>query len=206
MVVRGLKPQQHTLKPDIRFVCCFLIFKSGLMTLRSFLLIALMLIAPFAAAEGEMSNYRLGPGDTISVSVYDEKELSVDKVRLTDAGTVSVPMLGEVKAAGSTLSELEARITSDLMKYLVSPKVTVSIQQYRDFFVSGQVYKPGNFPFQPGLTVAKAVAVAGGFKDRASQSHVAIIHENDPTHTRIKADLGTLVAPGDIITVEESFF
>lgn len=176
------------------------------MTFRSILFLALVLCAPLAVAESEMSNYLLGPGDTIGISVYDEKELSVDKARLTDAGTVSVPMLGEVKAVGSTLSELEVRITSDLKKYLVSPKVTVSIQQYRDFFVSGQVYKPGNFPFQPGLTVAKAVAVAGGFKDRASQSHVAIIHEKDPTHTRIKADLGTLVMPGDIITVEESFF
>jgi polysaccharide export outer membrane protein len=179
---------------------------SVLMTLRSLLFLALMLIAPFAFADREMSNYQLGPGDTIGISVYDEKELSVDKVRLTDAGTVSVPMLGEIKASGSTLSELEARISNDLKKSLVSPNVTVSIQQYRDFFVSGQVYKPGNFPFQPGLTVAKAVAVAGGFKDRASQGHVAIIHEDDPTHTRIKADLGALVMPGDIITIEESFF
>jgi len=179
---------------------------SDLMTLRSLLFMALSFLSSASAAESDVSNYRLGTGDSIGISVYDEKELSVEKARLTDAGTVSVPMLGEVKAAGATLSELETRITNDLKKYLVSPKVTISIEQYRDFFVSGQVYKPGNFPFQPGLTVAKAVAVAGGFKDRASQSHVAIIHENDPTHTRIKADLGTLVMPGDIITVEESFF
>jgi len=185
----------------------FQIIKSGLMTLRTLLLIALSLFASIAAAaEAEMSNYLLGVGDTIGISVYDEKELSVDKVRLTDAGTISVPMLGEVKASGLTLSELEANVTKGLMKYLVSPKVTVSMQQYRDFFVNGQVYKPGNFPFQPGLTVRKAVAIAGGFKDRASQGHVAIIHENDETHTPIEADLGMSVMPGDIITVEESFF
>ncbi len=177
------------------------------MSLRSLLLLALMLCAPSAvAAEGEMSNYRLGTGDTIGVSVYDEKELSVDKVRLSDAGTISMPMLGEIKVAGLTVSELESRVAAGLKKYLINPRVTVSIEQYRDFFVNGQVHKPGNFPFQPGLTVRKAVAIAGGFKDRASQSHVAIIHEADITHTPVKADLGMPVMPGDIITVEESFF
>ncbi len=176
------------------------------MSLRSLLLFALMFCAPNAIAEEEMSNYRLGTGDSISVSVYDEKELSLDKVRLSDAGTLSVPMLGEIKVAGLTVSELESRVATGLKKYLINPKVTVTIEQYRDFFVNGQVHKPGNFPFQPGLTVRKAVAIAGGFKDRASQSHVAIIHEADAKHTPIKADLGTPVMPGDIITVEESFF
>lgn len=176
------------------------------MSLNSLLFIALMLFAPFVVAESEMPNYLLGAGDTIGISVYDEKELSVEKVRLTDVGTISVPMLGEVKAAGLTMAALEAQLTADFKKYLISPKVTVSMQQYRDIFVNGQVYKPGNFPFQPGLTVRKAVAVAGGFKDRASQSHIAIIHESDVTHTPVQADLATLILPGDIITVEESFF
>lgn len=153
-----------------------------------------------------MSNYRLGTGDTISINVYDERELSVDKARLSDAGTISVPMLGEIKASGMTVSELESRVVEGLKKYLINPRVTVSIEQYRDIFVNGQVHKPGGFPYQPGLTVRKAVAIAGGFKDRASKSHVAIIHEGDETHTPIKADLSTMVMPGDIITVEESFF
>jgi polysaccharide export outer membrane protein len=159
-----------------------------------------------AYAGGEVSNYHLGPGDTLNVDVYDEKELSVEKERLTDAGTISMPMLGEIKASGLTLSELEARLTDNLKKYMVSPKVSVSIFQYRDFFVNGQVYKPGNYPYQPGLTVRKAVAIAGGFKDRASQSLVSIIHETDQSNTAIKVDLGTFVIPGDIITVDESFF
>lgn len=153
-----------------------------------------------------MSNYRLGTGDTISINVYDEKELSVDKARLSDAGTVSVPMLGETKVSGMTVSDLELHVVEGLKKFLINPRVTVSIDQYRDIFVNGQVQKPGGFPYQPGLTVRKAVAIAGGFKDRASQSHVAIIHEDDDTHTPIKADLSTLVMPGDIITVDESFF
>lgn len=179
----------------------------GSMSFRSLILFGLILCAPFAAAaDSGMSNYRLGTGDTISINVYDEKELGVEKARLSDAGTISVPMLGEIKVSGLTVSELESRVVQGLKKYLINPRVTVSIEQYRDFFVNGQVHKPGSFPFQPGLTVRKAVAIAGGFKDRASQSHVAIIHEGDETHTPIKVDLGTQVMPGDIITVEESFF
>ena len=92
------------------------------MSFNSLLFIALMLFAPFAAAEGEMFNYLLGAGDTIGVSVYDEKELSVEKVRLTDAGTISVPMLGEVKAAGMTLPALEALLTADFKIHPSVPK------------------------------------------------------------------------------------
>lgn len=153
-----------------------------------------------------MSNYQLGSGDTISINVYGEKELSIEKARLSDAGTISLPMLGEIKILGLTVSELESQVVLGLKQYLLNPKVTVSIEVYRDFFVNGQVYKPGSFPYQPGLTVLKAVAIAGGFKDRASKTHVTIIKDGDEKHTPIKADLGTLVMPGDIITVEESFF
>ncbi len=177
------------------------------MLFRSLIFAGLVACVPFAAAEDSgMSNYRLGTGDTLSINVYDEKELSVEKARLSDAGTISVPMLGEIKVSGMTVSELESRIVEGLKKYLISPRVTVSIWQYRDVFVNGQVNKPGGFPFQPGLTVRKAVAVAGGFKDRASQSHVYIIHEGGDARAPIKSDLSTLVMPGDTITVEESFF
>lgn len=177
------------------------------MFFRSLIFAWLMFCSPFAAAEDSgMSNYRLGTGDTLSINVYDEKELSVEKARLSDAGTISIPMLGEIKVAGMTVSELESRVVDGLKQYLIDPKVTVSIQQYRDVFVNGQVHKPGGFPYQPGLTVRKAVAIAGGFKDRALQSRVSIIHEGGDARTPIKADLSTLVMPGDIITVEESFF
>jgi polysaccharide biosynthesis/export protein VpsN len=179
----------------------------GSMLFRLLFIVKLLLSVSAAIAdEAGMSNYKLGSGDTISINVYDEKELSIEKTRLSDAGTVSLPMLGEIKVLGLTVSELELQVVQGLKQYLVTPKVTVSIEVYRDFFVNGQVYKPGSFPYQPGLTVLKAVAIAGGFKDRASKTHVAIIKDGDDKHTPIKADLGLLVMPGDIITVEESFF
>ena len=177
------------------------------MSFRLLILFILMLWVQIATAEDEgMSNYRLGAGDTISISVYDEKELGIDKIRLSDAGTISFPMMGEIKVSGMTVSALESTMVDGLKKYLVNPKVTVSIDQYRDFFVSGQVYKPGNYPYQPGLTVLKAVAIAGGFKDRASKTQVTVIHEGDENRPSVKVDLSTLVKPGDIINVDESFF
>lgn len=161
------------------------------------------------AEEVGVSNYRLGPGDIISVTVFDEKELSVEKVKLSDAGSISYPMLGEIKVLGLTVSALQQKVTDGLKgTYLVDPRVRVSIDQYRDIFVNGQVHKPGNYPYQPGLTVRKAVSIAGGFKDRASRDEVSIIRENDNKDkpVPIKIPLNAMVEPGDTITVEESFF
>ena len=133
-----------------------------------------------AAAKGEsLSSYKLSTGDVISISVYGEDDLKRDKVRITDGlrGT-----------------------------YLVNPRVAVTIDEYRPYFINGQVTNNGSFPYQPDLTVRKAVAVAGGFKERASMSKITIVRDGDPTNTPVKADLNTPVHPGDIITVGESFF
>ncbi len=159
------------------------------------------------AEEDGMSNYRLGAGDTISIIVFDEKELSLEKVKLSDAGSISYPMLGEIRVLGMTVSALQKKVTDGLKgTYLINPKVTVFIDQYRDVFVNGQVQKPGNFPYQPGLTVRKAISIAGGFRDRANTDAVSIIHENQINPTPVRGTLSTLVEPGDTITVEESFF
>jgi polysaccharide export outer membrane protein len=179
------------------------------MNIRILVLIALLAFTrlSFALDDDGMSNYRLGSGDTISIVVFDEKELSLEKVKLSDAGSISYPMLGEIRVLGLTVSALQQKVTEGLKgSYLVNPKVTVSIDQYRDFFVNGQVYKPGNFPYQPGLTVRKAVSIAGGFKDRANKVTVSIIHENSDKPDPVKGTQSTLVTPGDTITVEESFF
>ncbi len=157
-----------------------------------------------ASNEG-LSNYRLGSGDKISITVFDEKELSLGKIRLSDAGTISYPMLGEIKILGLTVSQLEKLITNQLKgRYLVDPKVTVTIDEYRQFFVNGMVKSPGGFPYQPGLTIRQAVSLAGGFQDRADRDKIMVIHDDDKTpHNE---GLGTPVEPGDTITVEESFF
>jgi polysaccharide export outer membrane protein len=143
----------------------------------------------------------------ISIRVLGEDDLRREKVRLSDAGTVSFPILGEIEVRGKTVGALEEYITRGLKgRYLVDPQVNVTIEEYRNFFVNGMVEKPGGYPYVPGLTVRKAISIAGGYKERASREKMNIIRDDDRTQTPKKVDLNSPVYPGDILTIEESFF
>ena len=158
-------------------------------------------------ADSNLSSYKLGVGDVISVQVVGEEDLKREKVRLSDAGTLSFPYLGEIRVRGMTVGELEEFITKGLKgRYLLNPQVTVTMAEYRNFFVNGQVDKPGGYPFVPGLTVRKAISIAGGFKERASKEKINVIREDDLKGNATRIALEAPVKPGDIITVEESFF
>lgn len=153
------------------------------------------------------SSYRLGAGDVVSIRVFGEDDLSREKVKLTDAGTVPYPVLGELHVLGMTVGDLEQLITNGLKgRYLVNPRVSVLIDEYRPFYVNGMVEKPGAYPYKPGLTVRKAASLAGGFKERASSEKMYVIREGDRSQKPMKVELNTLIGPGDILTVEESFF
>lgn len=153
------------------------------------------------------SIYKLGAGDLLSVHVFGEPDLSFSEIRLTDAGTFSYPFLSEIRARGLTSAEVEGIITRGLLgDYLVDPKVTVRILEYRPFFVNGEVKKPGGYPFKPGLTLRKAIAIAGGFTERASRSKFFIIRDNDVKRKPVRSSLDSNIYPGDIVTVDESFF
>jgi len=161
----------------------------------------------WAKAQESVSSYRLGAGDVITVQVLGEDDLKRERIRLSDAATISYPVLGEIRLAGKTVGELERLIHDGLKgRYLVNPLVTVTINEYRNFFINGQVERPGGYPFMPGLTVRKAVSLAGGFKERASREKIFVIREEDRSQTPSKVDLNAAVHPGDIITIEESFF
>jgi polysaccharide biosynthesis/export protein VpsN len=176
-------------------------------SIRSLFILVSALLASLLAQGQEMSSYKLGSGDTISIRVLGEDELKRERVRLSDAGTVSFPVLGEIRVRGLTAGDLEEYITNGLKgRYLLNPQVTVSIDEYRNFFVNGMVEKPGGYPFSPGMTVRKAISVAGGFKERASREKLNIIRDDDPKQVPRRVDLNTMVRPGDILTIEESFF
>lgn len=154
----------------------------------------------------QASDYKLGPGDKIAVSVFNEKDLSVVG-RLSDAGTFSFPLLGEVRAKGMTTGLLQDFLIQQLSDgYLINPQVYVEILEYRQFFVTGEVVKPGGILYQPGLTVRKAIALAGGFTPRASQTKIFILHEDSPTAKYLPISLDDYLFPGDILTIEQSFF
>jgi polysaccharide export outer membrane protein len=176
---------------------------------RLILFACLCLVSALAWAQQDdaLSKYRLGTGDVISITVFGEDDLKKEKIRLTDAGTISYPVLGELQVRGKTIGELEKLLVDGLRgRYLVNPRVSVTIDEYRPYFINGQVEKGGSYPYQPGLTVRKAATIAGGFKERASLSKIFVVREGDASNKPVKVDLNTPIYPGDMITVEESFF
>lgn len=159
------------------------------------------------AAES-LSDYRLGSGDMIKITVFEEPDLGLE-VRLSDAGTVSYPFLGELRVSGLTVGQLEDRITSGLKgDYLVNPNVTVSVVEYRQFYIHGEVENPGGFAYLPGLTLRKAIALAGGFTERASRNKMYVIRDDMEYNSERgrQISLDEELAPGDIVTIEQSFF
>ena len=154
-----------------------------------------------------LSNYKLGSGDVITVQVLGEEDLKRSSIRLSDAATISYPILGEIRLLGKTVAELEILIRDGLKgRYLLNPQVTVTINEYRQFYVNGEVAKVGGNSYVPGLTVLKAITMAGGFKERASKEKIFIIRESDPSQKPQLVKLTDIVNPGDILTVEQSFF
>lgn len=151
--------------------------------------------------------YRLNTGDVVSVRVYGgDEEIRVDRLRLDGSGTLVMPF-GQFKMQGRTTAEVEAAITQSVKgRLLRNPRVAVTIDEYRPFFVDGQVGRPGAYPYQPGLTVRKAITIAGGLRERASLKKIFVLREGDAAGRPVNVTLGSLVGPGDTINVEESLF
>jgi len=151
-------------------------------------------------------HYQLATGDTVNIHVFQESDLSVEE-KVSDTGTITYPLLGVLKVAGLTIERLQ-KIVHDGLEgyYLVNPRVNVKIIQYRNFYINGYVEKPGPYPFVPGLTARKAISIAGGFKDRAYREAVRILREGKPEGKGEKEKLDIKVFPGDIVTVDRSFF
>ncbi|MCK9505380.1 MAG: polysaccharide export protein [Porticoccaceae bacterium] len=176
-----------------------------LASLRWIFVTAVCFSSLLAVADSE--GYSLGAGDVIRINVYGEPDLSFDAMLVGESGKISYPFLGEIIVKGVTLSQLEDKLLSGLQPdFLIDPKISVSIVEYRPFYISGEVTTPGSYPYKPGLKLRQAVSMAKGFTERASQTKIYVVHDTDPNAKRNKADLNYNVRPGDTITVEESFF
>ena len=171
-------------------------------------LLVLLLAAPGFAQTA--SNYVLGSGDIISISVYEEIDLSFPEMRIGDTGLINYPFLGELNVAGQTTAQLEQLIHRGLVdgEFLINPAITVSIVQYRPFYINGEVARPGSYPYEPGLTLRKAVSIAGGFTERANQNRLTVYGEgvSQDVEPSVVESLDTTLSPGDIVTVGERFF
>jgi len=127
-------------------------------------------------ASGETpAGYLLGEGDRISIQVFDEPDLTMESL-LGASGIINYSYLGDLQVAGKTSQQVEKQITELLQDgYLVNPSVNVTVLGYRPFFINGEVRSPGSYPYQPGLTLDKAIALAGGLTDRASTRKMFIL-------------------------------
>ena len=167
-------------------------------------------LTPTAAS----GSYKIGPQDVLDVSVFKVPELT-KTVQVADTGTVNLPLVGEIKAAGRTPQDVERDLTQKLgAKYLQSPQVTVSIKEYNSqrVTVDGAVKKPGVFPYRNSVSLLQVIAMADGL-DANSDSTVVIFRNEKGERQAARFDVGEIrsgeakdppIEPGDVIVVGSS--
>jgi polysaccharide export outer membrane protein len=150
--------------------------------------------------------YQLASGDRLRVIVFGQEALS-NSFSVDGAGNISLPLIGLVRAQGSTTAELGRAIEARLRQGFVrEPSVSVEVEAYRPFFVLGEVTVAGQYPFVNGMTVQNAIAVAGGFTPRGAQDSVDLTRMVDGRPITASVPMTFAVRPGDTVQVRERFF
>lgn len=158
--------------------------------------------------------YLIGGADQLQIQVWKEKELS-KTVAVRSDGKISLPLVGELQAAGKTPIQLENDIAAKLRKFIIAPAVTVMVIKINSlrFSVLGEVIKPGSYSLTTTTTVVDAIATAGGFRDFAKKKSIYVLHANaDGTESRISVNYKEFVKgknpgqnvrlqPGDTVVV-----
>jgi len=151
--------------------------------------------------------YELQAGDRIYIQVFDEPDLTM-QATVGQSGAINYSYLGTVEVAGKSPEQLTDDITAKLRDgYLKNPSVNITVEQYRSFFVDGEVKRPGSYVYEPGLTLAKAVTLAGGMTDRASERKIFLTRDADgDKKSRTRVNMSQPIEPGDVIEIGERFF
>lgn len=160
------------------------------------------------ANEQLAGGYRLGAGDKLRVTVFDEPTLT-GEYEVGVAGTVALPLIANLPAAGQTPDSLAQAISAKLAQggYVLNPRVAVEVLNYRPFYILGEVNKPGEYPYSGELSLLQAIARAGGFTARADKSNVIVRRNSWGGGRTVRVgDPPLLIAPGDTVTVRESLF
>lgn len=158
------------------------------------------------AAAQQANAYTLGAGDKLHVIVFGENDLTGDYV-VDDGGFVALPLIGQVHVGGSTIDQAQQVITQRYgANYLVNPRVSVAVINYRPFFILGEVKNPGSYPYVGGMTVLNAVALAGGYTPRGDPDDILVKHANNTSGAGSSIKEGDPVEPGDIIRVRQKLF
>lgn len=181
--------------------------------LRVLLVICTLLISTLTWAQDEVTDaavtdvsYRLDAGDKLQINVFNQADLT-GEYTLDANGRFTMHLIGKVRAKGLTPTELEALLVSKLKPdYLVNPRVSVRVQNFRPFYIIGEVKSPSSYAYVNGMTYLTAVAIAGGYTYRAKKSHVYVVRSDDPEREEIKLEVNEKVRPGDIIRIAERMF
>ncbi|HEY3797696.1 MAG TPA: polysaccharide biosynthesis/export family protein [Caulobacteraceae bacterium] len=157
--------------------------------------------------DSALYDYRLGAGDKVRIIVFGEESLSGEFLVPGGTGEIAFPLVGDVQAAGLTVTELQGELEAKLRDgYLKQPAVSIEVLNYRPFYIMGEVGKSGEYPYTNGLTVLNAVATAGGFTYRADKSKVFIRRAGETKEESSKLTTTTPVEPGDTIRIAERYF
>lgn len=162
--------------------------------------------APAAFHEAITKPYVLDAGDRIRVTVFEQEALT-NTYAVGQGGYISFPLVGSIAARGYTANQVERQIADKLRNgYLRDPDVSVEIDRYRPIFVMGEVGAAGQYSYVPGMTVHKAVAVAGGFTPRANQANVDVTRNINGEVMTGRVVTSDPLLPGDTIYVRERLF
>jgi polysaccharide export outer membrane protein len=140
------------------------------------------------ASKPHDDSFVIGNDDVLAINVWKEPDISRPTVPVRSDGKISLPLVGEVQAAGLTPLKLEKDIASKLKNFISEPEVTVMVQQVNSqkFNILGQVARPGSYVIANSPTVLDAIALAGGFRDFAKQKSIYVLRQNaDGSQTRI---------------------
>ncbi|MXP64664.1 polysaccharide export protein [Roseomonas sp. M0104] len=159
-------------------------------------------------ASSTTTTYKLGPGDQVRVTVFNDPRLT-GEFRVSDSGVIALPLVGAVPVVGRTTTEAEQSIERALRSRNLfnDPSAAVEVLQYRPVFVLGMVERGGQTPYQPGMSVLSAVATMGGFNYRAIDDYVSITRlDQNGVPQEYRGERDSLLQPGDVITVFERRF
>jgi polysaccharide export outer membrane protein len=151
-------------------------------------------------------DFVIGTEDILGINVWREPEMS-RVVPVRPDGKISLPLLGEFEAAGSTAKQLEAKLTKKLETIVTNPQVTVIVQDIRSqkYSIMGEVNRPGSFALTPQMTLLDAVAVAGGLRDFAKPKKMYILRRGpNNSSTKIPVNYKEILngAAGQNITLQ----
>lgn len=171
-----------------------------------FFLLFFILVFSFSLKSHAESFYKLGVGDELKITIFNQEDLTGEYV-VDGSGDLSLPLVGTIHAKGFSLKELENNII-DFLKpdYLLNPRVSIQVLNYRPFYILGEVNRPDSYSYVNGMTYLNAIAIAGGFTYRAKQDRAYVISGVDTSQEERQVKLEKLVQPGDIIRIDERLF